>query len=132
MRGPRRHQGLPGLSPGPDDIALVVEVSEASLADDRKMAQVYGNAGIPIYWIINLVDGHVEVYSNPVPAGYAAMDVLMPGHVLSVVIDNVEVGRIRWPMSCPDVAHRAKNMLVIKHAHSRVLLRRQNRLRTPE
>jgi Uma2 family endonuclease len=80
--------------PGPADVALVVEVSEASLADDRKMAQVYGNAGIPIYWIINLIDGHVEVYSNPVPAGYAAMEVLMPGHVLPVVIDGIEVGHI--------------------------------------
>jgi Uma2 family endonuclease len=81
-------------SPGPADIALVVEVSDATLADDQILAGLYGRAGIPFYWIVNVVDGQVEVYSRPGPAGYEALDVLAPGHVLSVVIDGVEVGQI--------------------------------------
>jgi Uma2 family endonuclease len=81
-------------SPGPAETALVVEVSDATLADDRRLAGLYGRAGIPFYWIINVVDGQVEVYSRPGPAGYDALDVLAPGHVLSVVIDGVEVGQI--------------------------------------
>src|SRR5262249_39741290 len=81
-------------TPGPTDLAMVVEVSDASLADDRKLATLYGLAGVPIYWIINLVDGQVEVYSRPRPSGYEALEVLAPGHVLSVVIDGVEVGQI--------------------------------------
>ena len=36
------------------------------------MASVYGNAGIPVYWIVNLVDRQVEVYSDPRPGGYAS------------------------------------------------------------
>jgi len=80
--------------PGPADVALVVEIADSSLAEDRKMAEIYGSAGIPVYWIVNLVDGQVEVYANPGPLGYGSMEVLMPGHVLPVMIDGVEVGQI--------------------------------------
>jgi Uma2 family endonuclease len=81
-------------SPEPADIALVAEVSDTGLADDRKLAGVYGRAGIPFYWIINVVDGQVEVYSRPGPSGYESLEVLAPGHSLTVVIDGVEVGEI--------------------------------------
>ncbi len=81
-------------SPGATDIALVVEVADSSLADDRKLTGLYGPAGIPFYWIVNLVDGQVEVYSRPGAAGYESLEVLAPGHVLAVVIDGVEVGQI--------------------------------------
>ncbi len=80
--------------PGPADVALIVEVADASLEQDRMMARIYGQAGIPVYWIIDLVDGQVEVYSKPTPTGYASMEVLVPGQVLPVVIDGVEVGQI--------------------------------------
>lgn len=81
-------------SPEPADVALVVEVSESSLDDDRNQASIYGLAGIPYYWIINIVDGQVEVYSNPGPTGYGTLEVLAPPHVLPVVIDGVQVGEI--------------------------------------
>jgi Uma2 family endonuclease len=80
--------------PGPGDLALVVEVSESSLDEDQKLAEIYGRAGVPVYWIVNLVDGQVEVYSNPGPSGYQSHEVLAPGHVLSVIVDGVEVGEI--------------------------------------
>jgi Uma2 family endonuclease len=80
--------------PEPADTALVVEVSNTSLDEDRAMADIYGAGGVPVYWIVNLVDGQVEVYSNPGPAGYASFEVLAPPHVLRVVIDGVEVGGI--------------------------------------
>ena len=83
-----------GRHPGASDLALVVEVSESSLDDDRVMAGIYGAAGIPVYGIVNLIGRQVEVYSSPGPAGYAAFEVLAPGHVLSVVLDGVEVGQI--------------------------------------
>jgi Uma2 family endonuclease len=91
-RGSIRDYG--GQHPGPADLALVVEVSDSSLDEDRKRAEIYGKARIPVYWIVNLVDGQVEVYSNPGPNGYRTHEVLAPGHVLRVVIDGVEVGEI--------------------------------------
>jgi hypothetical protein len=54
--------------PGPDAIALVIEVSDATLERDRtSKKRVYAKAGIAIYWIVNLVDRHIEVYRNPMP-----------------------------------------------------------------
>jgi Uma2 family endonuclease len=81
-------------TPEPADVALVVEVSKSSLDDARAMAGIYGRAGIPFYWIINLVAGQVEVYSNPGPSGYGSFEVLAPPHVLEVVIEGAAVGEI--------------------------------------
>jgi Uma2 family endonuclease len=52
--------------PGPRDLALVVEVSDTSLAQDQttKLA-IYAAARLPVYWIVNLVDRRVEVYTGP-------------------------------------------------------------------
>jgi Uma2 family endonuclease len=80
--------------PEPADTALVVEVSYTSLDEDRAMADIYGAGGIPVYWIVNLLDGQVEVYSDPGPDGYRTHEVLAPGHVLHVVVDGVEIGEI--------------------------------------
>jgi Uma2 family endonuclease len=81
--------------PGPEDVALLIESSETSLARDQgpKLAN-YARAGIPVYWIINLVDNQVEVYSQPGPDGYQSHVVFKPGQDVPVVIDGVEVGRI--------------------------------------
>jgi Uma2 family endonuclease len=57
-------------SPEPADIALVVEVSDSSLSEDRKQGVIYAGGGIPVYWIVNLVDRQVEVYTNPGPSGH--------------------------------------------------------------
>ena len=50
----------------PEDVALVIEVSDATLAQDRTLKKrLYAAAHIPIYWIINLPDAQLEVYTNP-------------------------------------------------------------------
>lgn len=52
--------------PGPDDTALVIEVADSTLERDREIkGRIYANAGIPEYWIVNLTDSTVEVYSEP-------------------------------------------------------------------
>ena len=52
--------------PGPNDVALVVEVADVSLNRDRTFKKrLYAQAGIAAYWIVNLVDRRVEVYSDP-------------------------------------------------------------------
>ncbi len=40
--------------PEPADVALIVEVANTSLSEDREVIHVYGAAGIPISWIVNL------------------------------------------------------------------------------
>jgi Uma2 family endonuclease len=55
--------------PGPEDIALIVEVADSSLSRDRNQKlRLYARAGIAVYWIVNLPDSAVEVYSDPASA----------------------------------------------------------------
>jgi Uma2 family endonuclease len=77
------------------DVALVVEIAESSLSADRTdMTRVYATSGITVYWIVNLVDGQVEVYTGPGPAGYQGRQDFKPGQDVPVVVDGAEVGRI--------------------------------------
>ena len=80
--------------PGPADIALVVEVADSSLADDRVLAATYGGGGIPVYWIINVVDRQLEVYSDPADGQYPAPTILAETDPVDLVIDGHLVGRI--------------------------------------
>ena len=80
--------------PEASEAALVAEVSVSSLTEDRAMADIYAAGGVPFYWIINVDDGQVEVYSDPGPSGYRSHEVLAPGHVLPVVIDGVVIGEV--------------------------------------
>jgi Uma2 family endonuclease len=46
--------------------ALVVEVAESSLYYDRsRKGSAYARAGLPDYWIVNIVDWRIEVYRRP-------------------------------------------------------------------
>ena len=50
----------------PSTAPLVVEVADSSLRLDRRFkVGLYARARLPEYWIVNLVDGIVEVYRDP-------------------------------------------------------------------
>ena len=52
--------------PGPDDVLLVIEVADSSLAYDRQAKiPLYAACGIPETWLVNLVDKNVTVYRKP-------------------------------------------------------------------
>jgi hypothetical protein len=52
--------------PQPADLALVIEVSDSSLPIDRvDKGRIYARVSIPQYWVVNLVDEQVEVYTDP-------------------------------------------------------------------
>jgi hypothetical protein len=52
--------------PNPSDIGLLVEVAESSLENDRTVkGPTYARSAISIYWIVNLQDRQVEVYTDP-------------------------------------------------------------------
>jgi Uma2 family endonuclease len=66
--------------PVPADVLLVIEVSDTTLRDDRRIkGPLYARAGIAEYWIVNLVDNVLEVYRRPGPDGYDERQVLRPG-----------------------------------------------------
>lgn len=81
--------------PGPADVGLLVEVSESTLARDRyEKHSVYARANILAYWIINLVDRQIEVYTDPGPDGYRSTQAFQPGQAVPVVIDGEPTGQV--------------------------------------
>ncbi|MFQ5732094.1 MAG: Uma2 family endonuclease [Planctomycetaceae bacterium] len=84
--------------PTSDDIAMIVEVADTSLERDRWKAGIYARAGIPAYWIVNLVDNQVEVYTDPSgpsdEPGYAKRADVKPADSVSVVIEGRQFGTI--------------------------------------
>jgi Uma2 family endonuclease len=55
----------------PTHAHLIVEVAESSLDRDREVkSRVYGSMGVPEYWIVNLVEGCIEVHTGPTSNGY--------------------------------------------------------------
>ena len=48
------------------DIGLVVEISDSTLQGDRDdKGRIYAKEGIACYWIVNLNDQQIEVYTSP-------------------------------------------------------------------
>ena len=81
--------------PAPADVTLLIEVSDATLPRDQGEEKIsYARAGIPVYWIVNLVSRQIEVYNGPVSAGYALRTDFRAGQDLPVVIGGIQVGTI--------------------------------------
>jgi Uma2 family endonuclease len=69
-----------GRHPQPDDVFLLIEVSDTTLEFDRgEKLPAYGRAGIGEVWIVNLNDATIEVYREPNFTGYGSKTVLRAG-----------------------------------------------------
>jgi Uma2 family endonuclease len=65
--------------PVPADIILVIEVADSTLSFDRNTkAPLYAAAGISEYWIVNLVDDRLEIYSQPQGDIYTNTQFVLP------------------------------------------------------
>ena len=86
--------------------ALVVEVAETSLAFDRAhKGSLYARAGLPDYWIVNLVERVVEVHRTPAPAATA------PFGWAYREIERVEAGATIVPLALPGARVRVDDLL---------------------
>lgn len=85
--------------PKPNDFGIIVEVSNTSLDSDRDdKIPIYARDGIPVYWIVNLVDRQIEVHEQPSGTSpsptYGTRRTFQTGDSVPVVIDGVAVGTI--------------------------------------
>jgi len=75
------------------DVAMVIEVADASLLRDRAKARLYARAGMPMYWIVNLVDKQIEVHCQPLctdeTATYQQTTVYQRGNSFSVSVADL-------------------------------------------
>jgi Uma2 family endonuclease len=85
--------------PGPADVGLIIEVADSSLLrDQRDKTRIYARAGIVCYWIVNLVDHRIEVYTQPsgptpVPA-YGSVQIYQPGDDVPLILDGNTVANV--------------------------------------
>ena len=70
----------------PTDALLAIEVANSSLRKDRRIKRdLYAEAEIPEYWIVNLVDDVVEVHTDPKDGRYRSSRTRGPGTTISLV-----------------------------------------------
>jgi Uma2 family endonuclease len=87
-------------TPEPVDVALLVEVSDSSLSQDRDPKLLaYARGGIPVYWIVSLVNRQVEVYTGPGPTGYQSRVDFKPGQHVPLAIG----GQTLQPIAVDDI-----------------------------
>lgn len=80
----RRDDHYAGGHPEPEDILLLIEVSESSLAYDRNVKlPLYAQAGITEVWLVALLPQVVEVYRAPSEAGYGEKRTLRRGDTIA-------------------------------------------------
>jgi Uma2 family endonuclease len=61
-------------TPRPDEVLLIIEVADSSLAYDRTVKRsLYARHGIPEFWIVNLTAGVVEVCREPEGEQYTSI-----------------------------------------------------------
>ncbi len=72
-------------APVPDEVLLLVEISDTSLRYDRTTkTPLYAEAGIQEYWILNIVEQVLEVYAEPVNGEYRRTQILKPGDTITL------------------------------------------------
>ncbi|MBA2693022.1 MAG: Uma2 family endonuclease [Rubrobacter sp.] len=86
----RRSEGRFG-TPVPEDIFLIVEVADTSLAYDRNVKlPLYAGVGIPEAWIVNLNKDDIEVHSESGRQSYAKTALAKRGkNVVSATLENL-------------------------------------------
>jgi Uma2 family endonuclease len=86
--------------PKPQDVGMTGEIADSTLARDRgSKKKLYARANIPVYWIINLVERQVEVYTEPTgpPGGkpdYRCRQDYAEKDEVPLVLDGIEVARV--------------------------------------
>lgn len=87
--------------PRPDDVLLLVEVADSSIAYDRSVkAPLYARAGIAEYWLVDLRSRVLEVHREPTPEGYVQVLEMAPGTSVAPVAFpdvGIDVGEILGP-----------------------------------
>lgn len=75
--------------PRPEDVFLLIEVADSSLAFDRKVkTPLYVQAGIPEYWIVNLNDRQIEIFRSPAEGEYQEKQIVQ--HTETAVCSTIE------------------------------------------
>lgn len=76
--------------PEPADVLFVIEISDSSLSYDQEVKlPLYAQGGISDYWIFNVVNNQLELYSEPYQDlqgkfGYGVKRILLPNKIVTL------------------------------------------------
>jgi Uma2 family endonuclease len=94
-----RPDGYTKAHPTPEDVLLLIEVADSSVAYDREdKLPLYARAGIAEYWIVNLVLQCIEIYREPHFTGYN-------------FVEKVQRGGKALPLACLEAAVDVNELL---------------------
>ena len=78
--------------PGPQDIFLVVEISNSTLDKDlNEKKQAYAKAGLPEYWVLDLKHDLFIVFRNPVKGEYQERQEISSGKINLLAFPDVSM-----------------------------------------
>lgn len=84
--------------PGPGDILLVVEVSDATLEKDLKLKQpLYAASGLAELWVVDLAGQCVYRHRQPVGGAYQDVQILKPGDLIRLNLPGDQA--LEWPVN---------------------------------
>lgn len=84
----------------PERALLIVEIAHSSLHRDRVKRRIYARADVDEYWIINQMDGCVEVYADARDGEWRSITIARPGETLR-------------PLMFPDVTVAVDDLLLL-------------------
>lgn len=78
--------------PEPQDIFWIIEVANTSLQKDVDIkATIYAEAGIPEYWVLNLVAKNIIVFREPENGQYLSEEIIEEGVIIPLAFVDVQV-----------------------------------------
>ncbi len=91
-----RRKGEPPRTPRAEDVYLIVEVSDSTLAYDRTIkVPLYARAAIPEVWIIDSTASLIEQYLSPQNGTYQVINVWHPGDTIPTPLGvGIEVDQV--------------------------------------
>ncbi|MBV8857627.1 MAG: Uma2 family endonuclease [Acidobacteria bacterium] len=89
----RRADFYAHAKPLPEDVLLLVEVSDTTVNYDRKVKlPLYARGGVPEVWVVNLSEELIEVYARPADGAYQETRLVRRGEsVTASAIDGLTV-----------------------------------------
>ena len=81
--------------PNASNVAFLIEVSDSTLADDQKRKKrIYARAGVREYWIVNIPESQIEVYTHPRNMTFKQIHIYSGSDKVPVMLNNQQIGAI--------------------------------------
>ena len=79
-------------SPHPEDVLLLVEVSDSTLRYDRDVKiPLYASHGIPEVWLLDIQNRQLEIYREPINGVYQQRDCRRAGQIAPILCPDAVI-----------------------------------------